>query len=175
MSLDHEGCDLINGWWVSLLIKSKLEWSIEMSLSCGLWSQVRGNGKNLALSCASLSEELAWLYAPATLMFIPTLGPDPGTMTWMSRNYELKETPASFYVVSIKCFVTAMWKVIYTSLVGLWVNIPKLCLLCYTVICVSMPLLVKKKIYVLDLGSSLPHMTSLQCDYICQGVTSTQI
>lgn len=64
----------------------------------------------------------------------------------MPRNHELKETPASLYVVSNKCFVTAMKKVIYTSLIDLWQNIPKLCLFCYMVICVSMPLLVKKNL-----------------------------
>lgn len=126
-----------------------------MSWSCGLWGQVKGNGNNLALSCTSLSEELAWLYAPATLMFLPTSGPDAVTMTHLSRNHEQKETPASLYVVSIKCFLTAMRKVIYTSLVSLWVNTPKLCLLCYVVICVFMPLIVKKNLC-LDLGSSLP-------------------
>lgn len=126
-----------------------------MSWSCGLWGQVKGNGNNLALSCTSLSEELAWLYAPATLMFLPTSGPDAVTMTRLSRNHKQKETPASLYVVSIRCFLTAMRKVIYTSLVSLWVNTPKLCLLCYVVICVSMPLIVKKNLC-LDLGSSLP-------------------
>lgn len=98
-----------------------------MSWSCGLWGQVGGSGNNLALFCTSLSEELAWLYAPAILMFIPTSGPDAVTMTCMSRNHEQKETPASLYVVSIMCFLTAMRKVIYTSLVSLWVNTPKLC------------------------------------------------
>lgn len=125
-----------------------------MSWSCGLWGQVGGNGNNLALSCTSLSEELAWLYAPATLMFISTSGPDAVTMTCMSRNHEQKETPASLYVVSIKCFLTAVRKVIYTSLVSLWVNTPKLCFFATWSSVYLCPQLLRK--ICLDLGSSLP-------------------
>lgn len=47
---------------VGLLIKSKLEWSVETGQSCGVRGPVRGGRNSLVLLCTSLSEEPTLLY-----------------------------------------------------------------------------------------------------------------